>query len=77
MPFVLNGTLYDPKDINRFDGQELHFAVAVSRDHMLAIDDLDVIGRWWQYIYLSSLTTRSPLEDYQYGATRLVSRQGP
>jgi hypothetical protein len=52
---VLNGTLYDPEDIQRFNGQELHFVPAASRDHILVVDDRDVMVKWWQLSYLSAI----------------------
>ena len=60
VPVLVNGTLYDPPDIRRFDGVELHFVPA--DDHLLAIDDRSVIANLWQTSYLSSA-----LESYQYG----------
>jgi hypothetical protein len=46
LPFVLNGTLYDPKDIKRFDGHELHFVVGYQHatDEILAVDDRGELG---------------------------------
>jgi hypothetical protein len=45
-PFVLNGTLYDPEDVRRFDGQELYW---VFKDGMLvAFDDRDLMARVWE-----------------------------
>ncbi|SCL22955.1 Beta/Gamma crystallin [Micromonospora rhizosphaerae] len=56
LPVLLRGTLYDPQDITRFDGTELHF-VATGRDHILAIDDRAVMENWWQTSYLSSMAS--------------------
>jgi hypothetical protein len=42
LPFVVNGTLYDPKDIARFDGRELHFVIGLEgarAEEILALDD--------------------------------------
>jgi hypothetical protein len=60
-PFVLNGTLYDPADIKRFDGQELHLIARAGGDPLLAIDDRDLMERWWQLSYISSMT--KPMAD--------------
>lgn len=59
-PFLLRGTLYDPQDVTRFRADnlpDLHF-VHSGADHLLAIDDIDVMENWWQTSYLSSLTVR-------------------
>lgn len=78
MPFVLDGTLYDPEDVRRFDGRELHF-VAGHGDELLAFDDRSVIARTWELTYAASLSTAgvrsfsgaslssSAVEGYQYG----------
>ena len=52
VPFLLNGTLYDPTDIKRFEGVELHFIGA--GDHLLAIDDWKMMARWWELSFMSS-----------------------
>ncbi|MCW2757836.1 MAG: Beta/Gamma crystallin [Nocardioidaceae bacterium] len=60
-PFLLRGTLYDPQDITRLreDGApDLHF-VHTGADHLLAVDDIDVMESWWQTSYLSSLAYSS------------------
>lgn len=54
VPFLLNGTLYDPEDITRFNGHELHFVAEPTSDHMLVIDDRQVMANWWQQLYLES-----------------------
>ncbi|MGW9122435.1 hypothetical protein ACWGRV_38585 [Streptomyces sp. NPDC055663] len=48
VPFILNGTMYDPEDIVRFNGQELHFVASLTGDHMLAVDDRQLYARWRQ-----------------------------
>jgi hypothetical protein len=53
MPFLLRGTLYDPADVRRFDGQELHFIASADSPHILAVDDRAVMDRWWQFSLLS------------------------
>ena len=63
LPFVLNGTLYDPRDMERFNGRELHFVPAPRRDHILVIDNESVMVRFWQLSYLSAIgaaAQRSP-----------------
>jgi hypothetical protein len=48
LPFLLGGTLYDPADVVRFNGQELHFIAAPGEDRILAIDDRETMNRYWQ-----------------------------
>ncbi|WP_244417005.1 peptidase inhibitor family I36 protein [Streptomyces hygroscopicus] len=62
LPFLLRGTLYDPEDIERFNGQELHFVAAQTGDCTLVIDDRELMERWWQ---LSSLSAAA--KGYQHG----------
>jgi hypothetical protein len=57
LPFVLNGTLYDPADITRFDGTELHFLPA--DDHIIAIDDRAVMAEVWRNSYLMTRSGRA------------------
>lgn len=45
LPVLLNGTLYDPCDIKRFDGTALHFVPAY--EHILAFDDRRLMERYW------------------------------
>jgi hypothetical protein len=54
LPFVLRGTLYDPADISRFDGQELHFVLGRTPDVITAIDDGETMTRLWQASLLVS-----------------------
>jgi hypothetical protein len=54
VPFILNGVEYDPEDIQRFNGKELHFIPAKSGDHLLVVDDRELMGRWLQFTYLST-----------------------
>ena len=56
IPVLLNGTLYDPCDISRFNGTELHFIPAGG--HLLAIDDRSVMNQWWRHSYLSAQAAR-------------------
>jgi hypothetical protein len=56
----LNGVIYDPEDVRRFDGRELHFVVACGGDYLVVVDDRRVMGQWWQSVYLSSLIDAKP-----------------
>ncbi|MFD4742596.1 hypothetical protein ACFWNQ_35240 [Streptomyces virginiae] len=51
VPFVFDGVFYDPADIKRFNGQELHFFTAPDKDHMLVVDDRDLMVDWLQFEY--------------------------
>lgn len=62
IPVTIDGTLYDPKDIMRFDGQELHFVPAPDREYMIAISDRTVISKWWEMTYLSSVMAKSAFD---------------
>jgi len=54
LPFVLRGTLYDPADIVRFNGQELHTIAAPGRDELIVIDDPSIMNNWLQLTYVSN-----------------------
>ena len=56
IPVLIDGVMFDPKDIKRFDGQELHFIAARDRQSMIAIADRAVMGKWWEMTYVTSLT---------------------
>ena len=56
IPVLIDGVMFDPKDIKRFDGQELHFIAARDRQSMIAIADRTVMGKWWEMTYVTSLT---------------------
>lgn len=58
-PVMLNGTLYDPADIKRFDGQELHFIGGSPNSPILAIDDREVVDLWVKHTYIDALATTS------------------
>jgi hypothetical protein len=58
VPFVLNGTLYDPEDVRRFDGRELHFLV--KGDELVAFEDRDVMARAWELMFVAP-RTETPL----------------
>jgi hypothetical protein len=53
VPFLLRGTLYDPTDIERFQGQELHFTPAADGSHLIVVDDRSIMEAWWQLSFLS------------------------
>jgi hypothetical protein len=58
VPFILNGTEYDPKDIRRFDGRALHFVAgsrSVARDALLVFDDRTIVTNWVQMISLTKM----------------------
>lgn len=52
VPFTLNGVMYDPKDITRFNGQELHYVAVPGGSHMLAVDSRELMENWWNLMYL-------------------------
>jgi hypothetical protein len=54
VPFLLRGTLYDPTDIERFQGQELHFTPAADGSHLIVVDDRSIMETWWQLSFLSA-----------------------
>lgn len=56
VPVLIDGVLFDPKDMKRFDGQELHFIAAPDQQSTIAITDRAVMGRWWEMTYVTSLT---------------------
>jgi hypothetical protein len=53
IPFTMNGVLYDPKDISRFDGQELHLFSL--RGDLLAFDSRESIARIWELLYIAPM----------------------
>jgi|GEM_PF-3296345 hypothetical protein len=65
-PFVLNGTLYDPQDIKRFNGQEIHLIVTAPDEPLLAVNDRTTMSNFLVSNYLSSLLS-DKLKEYQYG----------
>jgi hypothetical protein len=59
MPFIFDGVEYDPKDISRFNGRELHFVIgsqAAPRSTMLAFEDRSILTTWLQIAHLSSVS---------------------
>jgi hypothetical protein len=56
IPVLIDGVMFDPKDIKRFDGQELHFIATRDRQSMIGITDRAVMGKWWEMTYVTSLT---------------------
>lgn len=71
VPFILNGTMYDPEDIKRFNGLELHFILAPEADHMLVVDDRDLITDWWRLAYFERFKNIS----MQHGTEMQTRRQ--
>jgi hypothetical protein len=56
VPFIVNGTLYDPGEIRRFNGRELHFIIGSASapyGAMLGFEDRTVLTSWLQIVYLS------------------------
>ena len=72
-PFLLRGTLYDPQDITRFDGTDLHVVVAPGRDELLAFDDRTVMETWWHLSYVSATlaSSDSPLTTLKAETTQV------
>lgn len=71
VPFALNGTLYDPQDIRRFDGQALHFVPSQDKEYMLVIDKVDVMLHWWRLARLAAI------ESYKYGGYHFGPGEAP
>jgi hypothetical protein len=64
VPFVLDGVAYDPKDINRFDGQALVFMPILAADgkiwlHLFQEEIGEVIASYFQVRQLSALLNPS------------------
>ncbi|MFI2185288.1 hypothetical protein [Streptomyces sioyaensis] len=49
VPFIFDGTMYDPEDITRFNGHQLHFLPAPTGDYMLVVEDQELIEKWLQF----------------------------
>ena len=81
VPFVLNGTLHDPEDIDRFQGQELHFTPSPNRNELIVIDDRDTMNTWWQADMLFSANAKQPAKtleaDPTHGGTVVHVDRGP
>ena len=58
LPFQLNGTLYDPQDLTRFDDTDMDFVA--TGDRMLAFDDRSLLDGWLQ----NSLLTAQMSSNY-------------
>jgi hypothetical protein len=54
VPFLLNGTLHDPKDIVRYNSRELHFIPTADGEQLLVVEDRELITTWRQYLFLSN-----------------------
>ncbi|MBV7509793.1 hypothetical protein KW850_32510 [Bacillus sp. sid0103] len=50
--------MYDPKDITRFNGHELHFVKAPSGDYLLVVDDQELMNYWVRLAYHEILKYR-------------------
>lgn len=61
VPVLVAGVLYDPADIRRFDGVELHF-VQPAGSHLLAFSDHALMLNWWRLSYVTAL--QAALEPY-------------
>jgi hypothetical protein len=78
VPFILKGTMYDPKDIVRFNGQELHFVASLTGDHMLAIDDRQLYAHWRQFTHLQQYLQDSRfLPSIEDAASTSLALLGP
>lgn len=82
IPVLLNGTLYDPCDISRFDGTALHFVPG--REHILAFDDRRIMDRFWMESVVAAAVQRDngvPDDTINYGGyagpTRTVTGAKP
>lgn len=71
VPFVLNGTQYDPEDIGRFDGSELHFVSGPNE--LVAFDDRAAIARVME-ISLIEAQTRPSDGSVEYGGINPSAR---
>jgi hypothetical protein len=60
VPILVDSVLYDPADIVRFNGQELHSVLAPDHKSMIAVTDRQVISRWWELNYVSAMMGQSP-----------------
>lgn len=51
--------MHDPKDIIRFNGQELHFVLAPAGDHLLVVDNRTLLKSWLELAYHEQYGYRS------------------
>lgn len=68
VPVLLEGTLYDPEDLSRFDGQVLHTLDA--DDHVIAFRERATIAQLWLVKFSDFLASQSrweALERYRHG----------
>jgi hypothetical protein len=80
IPFILNGVMYDPQDIVRFNGKELHFIPSANDDYMAVVDNRDVVANWMQNAYLSSVAgvdLRAAAQKYSHGGYNWGEGPGP
>lgn len=74
LPFLHNGTLFDPQDIARFNGQELH--LVQTPGHLLAFSDRKSIARVWELLYVTKVVEPSTNTTPAVPQT-LLSDEGP
>lgn len=82
VPFTLNGTAYDPKDISRFDGRPLDFAVTWSSSNdfsLVAFEDRNILTTYAQVMSLSRLVGVGPWASsaHYVGAVGVYGKEGP
>jgi hypothetical protein len=84
IPFILNGTLYDPADISRFNGRELHL-VQTKGDYMIGIDDRRLVQMWWDLVraqaFIEALKKKvegiAGIHFYPSGTGKAAPEDGP
>ncbi len=81
LPFQLNGTMYEPQDLSRFDDTDLDFVA--SEDRILAFDDRTLLDGWLQNSQLTAqmsgdYTSTVPMtKKAEHGETVQVSVVDP
>lgn len=74
---LLNGTIYDPKDITRFNGQELHMVVPKHKGYLIAIDDHAVIASWHTSLIINDLAGHLAGTPYAHSPGYVHPSSGP
>ena len=74
VPFVVDGVLHDPKDILKYNGQELGFMLQPGGKELLVLADKTVWAPFLKTILLFRAVS-SNLERYQYGGYTFISPQ--
>ena len=69
--------MYNPKDITRFDGQELHFVPTPTGDHLLVVDDRALIKSWLRLAYQEQNENRNYQRFGTGGPTPTPNPPGP